>query len=258
MKEWSAGPEMFAIGFLAVGIVALGVTRIFRRPRLAAGRQIAAGVLIFFGSRFGHAVVVLGAGPLLALGWVYRLDSTDNPPAIDPKAVIGKKNLWRPPETTRYVARTDRGHVLSLLRASSDEARDEATRRFDDGVRRAMQLKAIQTAQADSTSNCHGWVFAAGRFHLLGKDIDTILEDNGYVEVSDPKPGDVIVYREPAGSAVHSGLVRFVDGTTTLIESKWGELGRFIHAPANQIYSERWAFYRSSHHTHALRIEKDS
>ena len=41
-----------------------------------------------------------------------------------------------------------------------------------------------------------------------------------------------------------------------LIESKWGFLGRFLHEPKNQCYSQDFAYYRSPRQGHLLRIEQ--
>jgi hypothetical protein len=45
--------------------------------------------------------------------------------------------------------------------------------------------------------------------------------------------GDVIVYRTEAGAVTHTGVVREVDrdGNPSLIESKFGVLGRYLHEP---------------------------
>jgi hypothetical protein len=118
-----------------------------------------------------------------------------------------------------------------------------------------MPLKLIKTANADASSNCHGWVFASGRFHVRGFHVDPILSDNAYSEVPQPQPGDVIVYRDSSGTPVHTGVVRFAGSDTMLIESKWGQMGRFLHTPENQPYSSEWKYYRSSRDGHALQIE---
>jgi hypothetical protein len=46
-------------------------------------------------------------------------------------------------------------------------------------------------------------------------------------------PGDVIVYRSPDGKVTHTGVVRKVDeqGNPSLVESKFGVLGRYLHEP---------------------------
>lgn len=46
-------------------------------------------------------------------------------------------------------------------------------------------------------------------------------------------PGDVLVYRTDDGKVTHTGVVREVDaqGNPTLVESKFGILGRYLHEP---------------------------
>jgi hypothetical protein len=35
------------------------------------------------------------------------------------------------------------------------------------------------------------------------------------------------------------------DDDLVLVEGKWGPGGRFIHAPADQIYAQQWTYYHS-------------
>src|SRR5262249_10677123 len=93
-------------------------------------------------------------------------------------------------------------------------------------------------------------------FHVRSTYVDKILEDNGYSTAAKPQAGDAIVYRNEFGIIVHTGVVRLANGDSVLIESKWGPLGRFLHAPADQAYSTRWIFYRSPRNGHVLRIDR--
>ena len=71
----------------------------------------------------------------------------------------------------------------------------------------------------------------------------TILADNGYVVVDEPREGDIVIYRDGLGQVQHTGLVRFVgtDGLV-LVESKWGSLGIYLHTPKEQPYGEFFNF----------------
>src|SRR5262249_28326895 len=111
----------------------------------------------------------------------------------------------------------------------------------------------LRTAPPDTSYNCHGWVFAAGKFWVKGQEVQAILDDNGYREVSTPRPNDVAVFRDDVGNILHTGLVRTAseDGLI-LIESKWGTLGRYIHMPQDQVYAASCSYYRSSRQSHAL------
>src|SRR5205085_5936041 len=108
------------------------------------------------------------------------------------------------------VALTDRGQVIPLSELHADidvagwtEAED---RRFAEMV---TEHEFIRTGLPDPTCNCHGWVFADGRFWVDGNDVNTILDDNGYYQVTSPVVGDVIVYH--AGDEIlHTGIVRFI------------------------------------------------
>jgi hypothetical protein len=138
------------------------------------------------------------------------------------------------------VAVTDRGREVTLYR----------------WVNPRKNASAVTTALAELENlrtNCHGWVFTGGQ-HLLWRDeIDLVLVDNGYQICEDPRPGDLIIYRNDRGEILHTGLVRAgLFGTT--IESKWGLSKRFLHSPEMQPYSYRYTYYRSARHGHALTI----
>src|SRR5260370_28873968 len=66
--------------------------------------------------------------------------------------------------------------------------------------------RALRTAPPSDQYNCHGWVFTDGRFCINSQDVDTILHDNNYQPVHDPKPGDLVVYRS-SGNITHTGIV---------------------------------------------------
>jgi hypothetical protein len=119
-----------------------------------------------------------------------------------------------------------------------------------------LELKLIQTAPPQLDCNCHGWIFAAGRYWLRGQDVDRVLVGNGYVGVQVPALGDVAIYRNDKGEVSHSGLVRTVagDGTVLLVESKFGRMGRYLHTPNEHIYSGQvLTMYRSDRAGHQLR-----
>ena len=114
--------------------------------------------------------------------------------------------------------------------------------------------RVIRTSEADQECNCHGWVFAQGRFWVRGANVDAILEDNGYVTTETAQPDDVVIYRNAKGKVIHSALVRSVASEGLLVESKWGKTGRFIHPHDRHPYVDaRCSFYRSPRQGHLLR-----
>lgn len=83
--------------------------------------------------------------------------------------------------------------------------------------------------------NCWGFTFDPRRCVIAsGTDVENILNDNadsvpdGAVEV-----GDVICYRN-GGTIQHTGRVCEIDdqGHATMIRSKWGALGEYLHPPS--------------------------
>ena len=151
------------------------------------------------------------------------------------------------------LAYTDRGRAISLYQYQ--EPADDGARVIDT-IPDVFDSKLILEKGADPHTNCHGWVFAGGEYVIRGAAVDSILTDNGYEQVSEPQVGDVIVHRDVQGQPTHSGIVKATgkDGFV-LIESKWGSLGRYLHQPQTQCYSQNFAYYRSARSSHMLRIE---
>jgi len=110
----------------------------------------------------------------------------------------------------------------------------------------------IRRGVANNHCNCHGWVFTGGKFLLSGDEIEVILKENGYHEVREVHIGDVVLYRQNGGVS-HTGLVRYVaEGQPVLVESKWGNLGVFLHPVDKSVYGTEFTFHRSGRAGHAL------
>jgi hypothetical protein len=144
---------------------------------------------------------------------------------------------------------TDQGRIFTVFHFETPD------RMVHECWQEVFRHKIVRTAPPDLQTNCHGWVFANGRYGLTPTAVAAILQDNGYSTVESPQPGDVIVYWDDAGGIVHSGRVHRVheDGQVW-IESKWGPGGRFLHRPQDQCYSNSYAFYRSSRPTHEAQL----
>ena len=136
---------------------------------------------------------------------------------------------------------TDRGRLVPVYRAKVDGDFLGLAEYSPD----AYKNQRIEQAPDDMQSNCHGWVFAGGRYLLTGDGVEMILADNSYRTVAAPQPGDVVIYRDRSDQIVHTGLVRLaLDNGTVLVESKWGIGGRYLHKPEEQFYSPTFAYYR--------------
>jgi hypothetical protein len=148
---------------------------------------------------------------------------------------------------------TDRGREIQLFAYGESESLEENEKLVL--AEEHFMYQVIRLAKPDLTCNCHGWVFTGGRAGIPSSQVDAILLDNGYVEVLAPEDGDLVVYRYANGTAIHTGLVRYVgsDGVI-LIESKWGPLGVYLHPPEAQPWGHEFAFYRSLRQGHLLRL----
>jgi hypothetical protein len=160
-----------------------------------------------------------------------------------------------PPVPQPGILGTDKGRPIAIYTIREPNRWVDASKR-----RLAVDFAGalVEMAPPDPAYSCHGWVFAAGRCHITGEEVPAILQDNGYFAVAIPQPGDVIVYRDPQGRVVHTGVVRFIDGFgLVLVESKWDLLGRYLHRPQDQPYSTIFEYYRSCRPGHWLRgLEK--
>lgn len=120
-----------------------------------------------------------------------------------------------------------------------------------------FESRVIAVGNAESTANCHGWVFVEGRYWIPTESVDTILKENGYILVDHPEAGDLIVYRDDVGRPLHTGIVKAVgiDGFV-LVESKWGQCGVFWHTPIDQAFGDEIEYWRAAREGHSLRLSK--
>lgn len=131
----------------------------------------------------------------------------------------------------------------------------EGTRMADyapayDAAVRAMGGRVLEPSDPDATPadlyNCHSYAVTGGEGDLFDPFVREShphwlnnpmhrLTTGPFLRVHDDQrvqPGDVIVYRKD-GKVTHTGVVREVDanGNPSLVESKFGILGRYLHEP---------------------------
>ncbi len=148
---------------------------------------------------------------------------------------------------------TDRGRVIGLFQWQASGDSTELTRQsIESGNYAAMLIRRPDLA---TDTNCHGWVFAGGRYVVRGETVEMILLDNGYVPTDAPQAGDLVIHRGQTDVIGHTGLVRLVleDGAV-IEESKWGVLaGRYLHPSDSHPYGPP-IYYRSPRQGHLLTI----
>jgi hypothetical protein len=160
-------------------------------------------------------------------------------------------------ESKEFVGWTDRGREIRLFNLVGEPERSDTKSAGSQNSIDDYPEMAILRQSRSVRSNCHGWVFCDGRFILPGDDIDHILEDNAYCSVEQPRGGDLILYRDANGQAMHSGVVRgILDDGTVMVESKWGVDRLYLHTAVDQPYSQLFTYYRSPRHGHRLTITK--
>lgn len=144
---------------------------------------------------------------------------------------------------------TDGGSIVPLGRPLVPDPDQSIPDRFENRV--------IAVGSPDPASNCHGWVFAGGRYWIPTESVDTILLDNGYHAVEIPVVGDLVVYRDERGRPLHTGTVKAIgDDDFILVESKWGQCGIFLHTPLDQAFGERVEYWRADREGHSLRVSQ--
>jgi len=198
-------------------------------------------------SRWGRPATYLLGYALAVAGFGSRFyQVAEEPPQW--QSSLDKRGNQQMRDAGAYAV-TDSGRRLPLYQFESTElTKAKLPEQF---VGRVVVVKTPENTH----SNCHGWVFTGGTFLVRSVYVDDILKDNGYTVVEVPRPGDLIIYRNPAGQPVHTGLVKAAgEGGFVLIESKWGPLGTYLHLPEDQTYSEIYAFYRSERENHRLTI----
>jgi hypothetical protein len=154
-------------------------------------------------------------------------------------------------------ALTDTGRKIGLFHFGESETVEDLERTTLAADLFAHQI--IRLGNPDEVSNCHGWIFTGGQYGVHGRFVETILADNGYVEVPEALAGDVVIYRTAEGEITHTGVVRLMgaDGLK-LVESKWGIIGVYIHPPEATPFGSNFSFYRSPRKGHLLRLPPDS
>jgi hypothetical protein len=261
--------NLFAVLF----VIGAGAALVVQQPLATWGAALLVGTvpLLTFGLRVGQplllrvltallsrprlqAVLLLVAGPLLAVGWTFHAEyaSWQSTPPIPGMRLI----MYPPLLPVEVHACTDEGRPLPLWTlGTTDDDVAAIMSGPEENTSRQLPMKILRTAPPSIETNCHGWVFCDGRYCIHNQNVEQILQENGYEIVANPQPDDVIIYRDDQGGIIHSGLVRTVYDDTVLIESKWGILGRYLHAPTDQTYSTHWNFYRSARSGHSVRIE---
>ena len=235
-QTWNGAPRFaLVLGMVLAALLVMGVVR----SALTAGE-----------TRFRLPLCLLIAGLGLA-GWLTSRAEEAAVAEFDFSRLKGEVDPEFYAEVPDVTAWTDLGTPIPLFTYNAPARQSVG----DDHVLRSLELtkRVIQTELPNDRCNCHGWTFADGQYVIRGQDVDCILAENNYVPVTDPRVGDLIIYRGEDGHVLHSGIVRAVgaDGFV-LVESKWGFLGRYLHEPDVQCYSPYYTYYRSERPGHRL------
>ena len=113
--------------------------------------------------------------------------------------------------------------------------------------------KLKQLLKPQPLANCHGWVFAGGRYGIEHLHIRDILKDNDYAIVQEPQDADLAVYTKD-GEITHSGIVRIDSSGQLMVEGKLGPFSVFLHPTEAPPFADGCTFYHSSRRGHALAI----
>jgi len=192
-------------------------------------------------------------GVFAALGTVAYVERAEEA-AIDRDLAELEALMGPPPSQSPSIrALTDSGREVAIKEAIAP--RDDAEMKFLEETlftHSNARERVIRCQPASDRSNCHGWVFTGGRYWISGTGVDPILVDNGYRTVTEPQPGDLVVYRT-AETVSHTAVVRYVtENQPVLVEGKWGCTGVYLHPVDKSIYGVNFQFYRSTRSGHLL------
>ena len=179
--------------------------------------------------------------------------TADEPRLLSFEQMVGQYGLQELPAGAVV---TDKGRALHAFVASRPYSLSPAARNLP-VVRHHLRMADLVCLDApNGQCDCFGWVFLGGRGWLLGQQVPSILEDNGYSPVDAPQAGDVVIYRDASGHIRHSGLVFRVDHGEPIVESKWGDQGRYLHHAQLTGYGQQY-YFRSNRGDHKLRGWED-
>lgn len=242
-------PELLASAARLTAVVLLPCLILAYRP---VSDRLGAGIAVLQRPRVGFALVT-GAGFATAVGAGVSFERAEREAmtAATTELEIMQGTVRTVPNPELH-ATTDRGTPIVMRGVVNMTPAD--LREFEDRLLRGALLhdQVIRRGPPDERSNCHGWVFTGGRSQLSQDDVELILKENGYQDVRDPSPGDVVIYRH-SGSISHTAVVRYVtEGQPVLVEGKWARFGVFLHPIDKCIYGPNYTFYRSNRHGHLL------
>ncbi len=199
-------------------------------------------------------LLLMGASPLLLAGSLWQIDVMVTPEtgSFDQIRDYPEADLV---EATGISAFTDRGRRIPIYKVPANKTGSLAIA-GEQGLpmeNTPVPYRAIRLADANADSNCTGWVFTGAHSWIQCRDVQNILDDNGYHVNASARPGDLVIYRDDAGAIVHVGCVASLVGTgRPMIESKWGYQGLFLHLPEGTPYGDAWSYYRSKRPDHML------
>jgi hypothetical protein len=73
-------------------------------------------------------------------------------------------------------------------------------------------------------TDCHGVTFADGKYWINDDQVDLILKGDNYINISKPRKGDIVIYRNADDKVVHSATVVNVKKEHSLLFGiiQWG------------------------------------
>jgi hypothetical protein len=114
-------------------------------------------------------------------------------------------------EEGKLVAEEEVGEIAPRQHGSGKATLFETFNLFtDDGT--AIEVWAnLGLENNEFDSNCHGYTFADGEYWMQPSEVENVLKGDNYKPVDIPQEGDVVVYWDKKGEAVHSAKVVVVD-----------------------------------------------
>jgi hypothetical protein len=244
-------PHMLAMLSAGLSVLAVIILSVSRSNRIATTVT----VLVARACRpAGLALLFAFAGAALMTAAIAHLTISEDAAADDDMQWM-IETTYRPDldPVVDGSAVTDRGGPIPILKVHAPRTADQialAEGRMSPDAKEHRRLYMEFPPSEDC--NCHGWVFTGGKYWLTAESVEKILAENGYHTVSDPRPGDVVIYRQ-GGLISHTALVySVVPSRPIMVEGKWGTMGVYLHAIGECVYGQSYTFYRSTREGHVL------
>jgi hypothetical protein len=108
--------------------------------------------------------------------------------------------------------------ISPRVHVSGEESTFETFSLFAENGTGITAFKNLEKERREFDTNCHGYTFGDGEYWIQPDQVMDILRGDSYKRVDTPQEGDVIVWWDSKGDAVHSAKVVSVSQAAIEVE----------------------------------------